>query len=274
MTDSFHKMHGLGNDFVILDARKQSLALTPAQIRRIADRRRGIGCDQVIILEPSEAADVFMRIHNADGSEAGACGNASRCIADLVMAETDASSASIETLTGTLAATRTASGTVAVDMGPVRTGWKEIPLSQDVNTAAIPIKVDMLSEPVGINVGNPHAVFFVPSVDMVPLEKLGGKIETHPMFPKRVNVSVAQVINRGHIRLRVWERGVGMTEACGTATCATAAAGVIRGLTDRQVTVSFAAGDLQLEWREDGHIIMSGPVSRSFKGTLDPDIWA
>lgn len=266
-------MHGLGNDFVILDGRLNKLALTPAQIRLIADRKRGVGCDQLIVLEPvrTVGADVFMRILNSDGSEAEGCGNATRCVADILMNEMSRQNVTVETVAGLLKAERQGA-LISVNMGSIRTDWKDIPLAQEVDTANIPLSVDVLKNPVGINVGNPHAVFFVANIDMVPLDRLGPKVEHHAMFPAKVNASIAQVIDRSHIRHRVWERGVGITQACGTAACATAAAGVIRGLTDRKVTITLDGGDLSFEWLDDGHMIMTGPATYVFRGVFDTDI--
>lgn len=272
MKKAFIKMHGLGNDFVIFDGRSDAFALDPAQIRRIADRRLGVGCDQLIVMEPPKnpAADVFMRIHNTDGSEAEACGNATRCVARLVMAEKQRNSIIIETVAGLLVAEDGGERGVCVDMGPVRTEWKDIPLACEVDTRKVPVSEGGLEGPVAINVGNPHAVFFVEDAEKINLENVGPLIENHKIFPAKVNVEVAHVAGKDHLRMRVWERGAGITQACGTGACATAAAAALRGLTGRKVTVTLDGGDLFIEWREsDGHILMTGPAAHAFSGEIE-----
>lgn len=260
----FRKMHGLGNDFVIFDARSRPLHLTTEQVRRISHRQTGIGCDQLIILEPSPRADVFMRIYNADGGEVAACGNASRCVAALL-----ASSASmIETQAGLLGA-HIESGIPTVNMGVPKLGWQEIPLAQEMDTLALPVGWDLLGTPVAVNVGNPHVVFFVDNVAKIDLARLGPLIERDPLFPERVNVSIAQIIDRHEIRLRVWERGAGLTLACGTGACATTVAAVRRGLTERRVLVHLPGGVLTIHYHEDGHLLMGGPVATAFVGEVD-----
>ena len=261
----FIKMHGLGNDFVVIDGRVAAApALDNALASALADRKTGIGCDQLIILEPSSAADFRMRIFNADGGEVEACGNATRAVGLLHGAP-----ARIETLAGILATDPVAGG-VAVDMGVPRFDWEQIPLAYAMDTLAMPVGWDELECPAGVNVGNPHAVFFVPDTDSVDLARLGPLIEHDPLFPERVNVNVATVAARGEIRLRVWERGVGETRACGTGACATAIAAIRRGLTDRRVTVTLAGGPLLIEWRGNGRIEMTGAAAESFRGTFDP----
>jgi diaminopimelate epimerase len=279
MTGSIHfrKMNGLGNDFVVLDARERPLALKPAQIAAIADRNSGIGCDQVIALEPSDFADVFMRIWNADGGEVGACGNAARCVAALLVAERGSPHVSIETESGMLAATVAKDGRVTIDMGTPRFNWNEIPLSQNFDdTRAIelsPVDDPGLSAPSVVNVGNPHCVFFVDDVEAHDLARLGPLLEHHPLFPERANISLAQVTGPDALRLRTWERGAGLTKACGTAACAAAVAAVRRGLTGREVRVSLPGGDLVIGWREgDDHILMTGPFALDYQGTLPPEL--
>lgn len=270
----FIKMHGLGNDFVILDGRDRAVTLAPAQVRAIADRRTGVGFDQLITLEPSKAGNVFMRIHNPDASEAGACGNATRCVAELLMREQGSRKpVVIETLAGLLEASDAGGGLIAVDMGPARLGWQEIPLASEADTlhvdvSAGPASAPVLSDPVCVNMGNPHAVFFTADADAIPLATVGPLLEHHPMFPERANISVAQVIDRTHIRLRVWERAAGITSACGSAACATGVAAMRRGLTDRIVDIRLDGGRLGIEWRADGHVVMTGPIAESFRGTL------
>jgi diaminopimelate epimerase len=261
----FVKMHGLGNDFVVLDARVDAVPpMTSGLARALADRKTGVGCDQLILLEASAEADLRMRIFNADGSEVEACGNASRAVGLLQGSRTR-----IETLGGIIESDLVESG-IAIDMGRPRFEWDAIPLAYAMDTLAMPVGWDALESPVAVNVGNPHAVFFVADCAGVDLERLGPQIEHDPLFPERVNVNVAAVSSRNAIRLRVWERGVGETRACGTGACATAIAAMRRGLTDRRVKVSLAGGDLAIEWREDGHIMMTGDAAESYRGTFDP----
>ena len=264
MRAAFTKMHGLGNDFVVLDTRTQPLPpISPALARALADRRTGIGCDQLIVLEESTAADLRMRIFNADGSEVAACGNATRAVAIL-----HGSPAHIETAAGILAV-QPGEGGAAVDMGEPRFEWEAIPLAYAMDTAAMPVGWEELEQPAAVNVGNPHAVFFVPNCDAVDLERLGPEIENDPLFPERVNVNVATIENRETIRLRVWERGAGLTRACGTGACATAVAAMRRELAQREVTVTLPGGSLLIAWGEDGRITMTGPAIESFRGTFD-----
>jgi diaminopimelate epimerase len=266
----FIKMHGLGNDFVVVDARKEPFELDPASARAIADRRFGVGCDQLIVMEPPEngRADVFMRIRNADGGEVEACGNATRCVASLVMAETGGGRCTVETRAGLLHAATLDGGAISVDMGEIRCGWQEIPLSREMDTLSLDLALGPLGAPVAVNVGNPHAVFFVDDVEAIDLETLGPELEHAPLFPERANIGVAQVTAPDRLRVRVWERGVGVTRACGTGACAAAAAAHRRGLTGRQVEVRLDGGPLALVWREDGHMVMTGPVATSFSGVF------
>ena len=267
----FMKMHGLGNDFVVLDAREQPLDLSIDQVRAIADRHTGVGCDQLIIVERAKSADadVLMRIRNADGGEVAACGNATRCVATTVMKEKGTTHAIIETAVGLLDAKALNGGLVVVDMGPANLDWRDIPLAREMDTAHLGITVGPLADPVGINVGNPHAVFFVDDPGAVLLETVGPEVEHHELFPECTNVEVAQVLSPGEIRVRVWERGVGITLACGTGACATLVAACRRGLTERTAKVHLEGGTLGIEWREDNHVLMTGPVATSFHGTLD-----
>ena len=260
----FIKMHGLGNDFVVLDGRDGKLPPLEAQAARaIADRHTGIGCDQVIVLEPSEIADFRMRIRNADGGEVEACGNATRAVAML-----HGEPVEIETVAGVLSA-RPEDGGVAVDMGEPEFGWEEIPLSDAMDTLDMPVGWDELERPTAVNIGNPHIVFFVPDCDKVELEHLGPAIETDPLFPERVNVNVATIEAPDAIRLRVWERGAGLTRACGTGACATAVAAMRRKLVGREVVVSLPGGQLLISWGEDGRVTMTGPATESFRGSFD-----
>lgn len=275
----FRKMNGLGNDFVVLDLREHALDLAPTDIRAIADRQTGIGCDQVIALEPSADADAFMRIWNADGGEVGACGNAARCVAALLSAEADDSEVSIETESAILGALVNDDGSVTIDMGAPRFGWNDIPLSEpfhDTNRIELqigPIDDPILHTPSVVNVGNPHCIFFVEDVDAHDLARFGPMLEHHPLFPERANISLAQVTGPGSLRLRTWERGAGLTKACGTAACAAAVAAARRGLTDRRVRVTLPGGDLTIDWRrDDGHILMTGPFALDYEGELPPKL--
>ena len=272
----FLKMHGLGNDFVVLDGRRAAIAVDAAVVRVLADRRTGIGCDQVILLEPPRHPDaqVLMRIRNPDGSEAEACGNATRCVADLLRRETGDIRVRIETAAGLLEAEAMPDGCVSVDMGPVRTGWREIPLGRAMDTERVELTLGPLSAPVCTNIGNPHATFFVTSPEAVDLAALGPVLEHHPLFPQRANIGVAAVRDRRNIRLRVWERGAGITRACGSGACAALVAANRRGLSERRATVELDGGTLDIAWRDDGHVIMAGPVALSFEGAFDPSLLA
>lgn len=268
----FLKMHGLGNDFVVFDARQAPLALSAAQARALADRRAGIGCDQVIVIEaaPTAEADAFMRIHNADGGEVNACGNAARCVAHLLMAESGRAEVRIATGAGILAATRAAGGAVTVDMGAARDDWRDIPLARETDSLHLPIAEGPLRDPVAVSMGNPHAVFFVDDAEAVDLARLGPVLETHDLFPERANIGIVQVLARDRLRVRVWERGAGLTRACGTGACAAAVAAHRRGLADRKAEIRLDGGTLHIDWREaDGHVLMTGPVATAFAGAVE-----
>ena len=267
----FVKMHGLGNDFVVFDARQTALILTPPQIAAIAHRQLGVGCDQLIVIGPARSpeAAAWMSIFNADGSEVSACGNATRCVAWLLMQQSGQDAVVIETKAGLLDATRQGDRLVAVDMGPARLDWAEIPLAQAVDTACLPLSAGPLSDPVAVSMGNPHAVFFVPDAELVDLPAWGPGLEHHAMFPERANIEVASLLGPDHLRMRVWERGTGITMACGTGACATVVAAARRGLTSRRATVTLDGGDLIIEWLENGHVLMTGPVATAFSGQLD-----
>ncbi len=266
----FTKMHGLGNDFVVFDARAAALPLTDAKVRALADRHTGIGCDQLIILEPPRAglADVFMRIRNADGGEVNACGNATRCVADAVMREKGTDHVVIETAAGLLDAARASDERIQVDMGPARLDWREIPLREACDTAHVNLSLGPLSDPVAVNMGNPHAVFFVSDATAIDLARLGPKLEHHPIFPERANIGIAQILAPDRLRLRVWERGAGITLACGSGACAALVAAARRGLTGRRAFVVVDGGELEIEWLPDGHVAMTGPVATSFSGDV------
>ncbi len=263
MGDRFHKMHGLGNDFVIIDARENPVAMFPARAKAIANRRAGIGCDQLILLEPSAIADLRMRIFNADGGEVEACGNASRAVAILLGGHS-----SIETSGGNLSAEALENG-ASVTLDAPSFDWQDIPLAYAMDTTPMPIGWDELESPAAINVGNPHVVFFVADCGKIDLEQLGPQIEHDPVFPQRVNVNVATITGDSAIRLRVWERGVGITRACGTGACATAVAAIRGGLVRSPVTVSLDGGDLTIAWSQGSRIEMTGPATYVFAGETD-----
>jgi diaminopimelate epimerase len=279
-TIAFRKMNGLGNDFVVLDARTHPLALGEDAVRAIADRKEGVGCDQLIALEPSDRADVFMRIWNADGGEVGACGNAARCVASVVAAERGEPNVRIETEGGMLEAAVSRDGSVTIDMGAPRFAWNEIPLSEPFHdTRRIelqigPIDAPVLHTPSVVNVGNPHCLFFVDDIEAHDLARFGPMLEHHPLFPERANISLVQVLGADAIKVRTWERGAGLTRACGTAACAAAVAAVGRNLTARKVKVNLPGGDLLIEWREtDDHVLMTGPYALDYEGTLPSELF-
>ena len=256
-------MHGLGNDFVVIDAREGAIEIGPARVRAIADRHTGIGCDQLIVIGRSEKADVSMQIFNADGGEVEACGNATRCIPLFVGRDV-----TIETKAGLLNAKLTDTG-ASVDMGAPRFDWDAIPLAYAMDTLHMPTSWDELPQPACVNVGNPHVIFFVEDLDALDIADLGPMIETDPLFPARVNVNFAQIIGDDTIRLIVWERGAGLTQACGTGACATAIAAIQRKLVSGPVTVTLPGGDLTIDWQPGGHIQMTGPATFVFKGEVD-----
>ena len=261
MTRRFHKMHGLGNDFVIFDAREQAIEVDARRARAIADRRTGVGCDQLILLEDSLAADVRMRIFNADGSEVEACGNAARCVTLLIGGEK-----SIETRGGIIVGTAEG-GRATIDMGVPRFGWQEIPLAYAMDTATMPVGWEKLKKPFAVNVGNPHVVFFVADADAVDLARIGPIIENDPLFPERINVNIAS-IEPGGIKLRVWERGAGLTQACGTGACATAVAAICRNLRESPVQVRLPGGALDIDWNRGSAIRMSGAGTYVYQGEI------
>ena len=268
----FLKMHGLGNDFVVLDARARPLTLTPERIRAVADRRTGVGCDQLVVISPPRGptSDAWMGIFNADGSEVGACGNATRCVAWALMQESGQPKVVLETKAGLLDAEARGPDLVAVDMGRARLDWRDIPVAQPVDTLHLGIAAGPLADPVGVGMGNPHAVFFVAEAEAVDLAALGPGLERHPLFPVRANIEVAQVLEPGRIRMRVLERGAGITMACGTGACATLVAAARRNLCGRQAEVVLDGGTLAIEWLPDDHVLMTGPVALAFAGSLDP----
>lgn len=276
----FRKMNGLGNDFLVFDARTGSPRLTPAEIAKLGDRTTGIGFDQMITIENSPAgADAFMRIDNADGGEVSACGNATRCIGWVLMQEKGASAVAIETRAGLLFASDAGEPElVTVDMGLPRLKWDEIPLAEPfADTRAIelqigPIDAPILHSPSVASMGNPHAIFWVDDVEAYDLERVGPLLENHPIFPERANISLAHVTSPESLTLKVWERGVGLTRACGTAACAAAVAAHRTRRTGRRVRVALPGGNLLIHWRpEDDHVMMTGAVETEFEGVLDRD---
>lgn len=265
MSTRFHKMHGLGNDFVVIDAREAPCPLDASQVRGIADRHTGVGCDQLIVIGPGTRTDVTMRIWNADGSEVSACGNATRCVPVLL-----GSDCTIETAAGILSASLGDGGST-VDMGTPRFGWDEIPLAYAMDTLAMPVGWGPLERPSAVNVGNPHLVFFIDDVWALPLDELGPGIETDPLFPERINVNVGEIRAPDHVVMRTWERGAGLTRACGTGACATFAAGRRLGRLAPSVRLDLPGGTLRLSESDAGHLLMSGPAVHVFSGELDPE---
>jgi diaminopimelate epimerase len=266
MRRHFHKMHGLGNDFVIVDARDEAFDVTPSLAKAIADRRTGIGCDQLIVLEPSERAHLAMRIWNSDGGEVESCGNATRCVVQLTGATRIDSD-------GGLLEGADLGDEIEVSIGEPRFGWDEIPLAYAMDTAPMPMAWDGLAHPIALNVGNPHLVFFVDDVNDVALEELGPRIEADSAFPERINVNVAEVDGDG-LRLRTWERGAGLTLACGTGACAAAVAAIKTKGASSPLQVTMPGGTLGIAWAPGEPIRMRGGATHVFEGTLDLDALA
>ena len=273
---AFAKMHGLGNDFVILDWRNDPDRRVPAAAaQRLADRRLGIGCDQILVIRPSQEADIRMDILNQDGSPSGACGNGTRCVADLVMAETGTDRISIVTDGGMLSAWRAADDQISVDMGPVFTGWQDVPLAESMDTLHVPLGVAGLPDAVCHALGNPHAVVFVEDAEGLDLARLGPQVEQSSLFPDRVNLSVLSRRDDGSFRMRVWERGVGITMACGSGACASGVAIARRGLGGDVNKIVMDGGAVTIAWqRDNGHVVMTGPVAYVASGYLSPEISA
>jgi diaminopimelate epimerase len=277
----FLKMHGLGNDFVVLDARATALDLSLERRRAIADRHLGVGCDQLIVLEQptDDDADVFMRIFNPDGGEAGACGNATRCVASVVMDERKTDQVTVQTISGLLDSQKTGVGNnglpvISVDMGLARLDWRDIPVREACDTNHMPVGLGPLQDPVGTSMGNPHATFFVDDLAAIPLGELGPRLEHDRFFPERANIGVVQPLGGGKLRLRVWERGAGLTLACGSGACAAVVAASRRGLVARKADVVMEQGTLTLEWLRDDHVLMTGGISVAFRGELDASLLA
>jgi len=277
VTREFIKMHGLGNDFVIVDAQSRPVSVNAHAIAQLSDRHTGIGFDQLITIDaPADSeSDVRVRIFNADGSEVAACGNAMRCVARLLLSA-EKTQLRIRSDAGMLEAWRSADNATSfsVDMGPARTDWNDIPLARDCDTNHVPLSLGPLEDPVAVNMGNPHAVFFVADVDAIDIETLGPTLEHDPMFPEKANIGIAQVIGKDRLRLRVWERGAGLTLACGSGACAAAVAAHRRALTGRNVEILVDGGTLNIEWRADGHVVMTGPAEESFRGSIDEAAFA
>lgn len=259
----FMKMHGLGNDFVVLDTRGHDAVMTAQLAKALGDRHRGVGFDQLAEIRSSDVADVDLDFWNSDGSRAGACGNATRCVSQYLLRQSGADSLSLRTQRGLLQACRVDADLISVNMGLPQLDWREVPLSRDVDTKALPLP----GAPVAVGMGNPHCVFFVPDVADVDVPTRGRAVETDPLFPEATNVEFAHTRSRNEIRMRVWERGTGITLACGSGACATAVAGHLLGLTDRRVRMEVDGGWLTLDWREDG-VWMTGPTAHVFDATL------
>jgi diaminopimelate epimerase len=268
-------MNGLGNDFVVVEARSAPFQPTAEEVRAIADRTSGIGCDQLIVLEPpapGEGVDARVRFWNSDGEEISACGNGTRCVGWLLMQASGRDQAVIETKAGTLYASRAGERLVSVDMGKPGLDWRDIPLASEQDTRALDVTLyddpALAAAPGCVSMGNPHVVFFVADLDAAPVKTAGPAVERHPLFPQAVNAGFAQIVDRGRIRLKVWERGAGLTQACGTGACAALVAAARRDLTDRSAVIVTDGGELLIEWRDDDHVIMTGPAAVDFAGEL------
>lgn len=270
----FRKMHGLGNDFVVFDGRTRRLDLSPASARRLAERRTGVGADTIVILDPplQAGSDVSVRFINADGTPVSTCGNASRCVAALLFEESGRTELWIDTAAGTLRAWKAGQG-ITVDMGQPRLDWREIPVARPCDTVRLPLETPF-GEPAGVSMGNPHAVFFVPDAETIDPAKVGPTIECDPLFPERTNVEFATLVAPDLIRMRVWERGVGITQACGSGACATLVAAVRRGLCGRRATIRLDGGDLTIAWGSDDRVLMTGPATTAFLGEIDDHMFA
>ena len=271
---AFLKMHGLGNDFVVFDARENAISLSTAKVQTIADRHFGVGCDTVVLIRPGGAdADASIQFFNADGSESEACFNATRCVARVLLDERGLTRVRLSTKGGFLTCSDAGKGLVMLDMGPPRLDWRQVPVASEIDTANFPLDVNGTVLPASaVSIGNPHCVLFVPDAQKAPVAELGPRIETLPFFPNRTNVEFAQVLDQTRIRMRVWERGVGITLACGTGACATAVAAIRRGLVGRKVELILDGGSLTIEWRQaDNHVLMTGPTAMPFRGRLDLD---
>lgn len=259
----FEKMHGLGNDFVVIDARDRESGLSESLIKAIAHRHFGVGFDQLAVIEKAEDADAHLVFYNADGSTSAACGNATRCISRKLLDEGDKTELTLTTARGTLKARETADGLVSVNMGHPQVDWQEIPLAREMDTLELPIE----GAPTATGMGNPHCTFFVEDAEAIDLETLGAKLEHHPLYPERTNVQFASLVGENHLRMRVWERGVGPTLASGSSSCATAVAAARRGLTGGKVRIDLDGGTLHIDWAEDG-VWMTGATMHVFSGVF------
>jgi diaminopimelate epimerase len=264
MQRRFVKMHGCGNDFAIFDERVSPVRLHPASIQMMADRHRGIGFDQLICLMADPEADAFMKIYNADGTEAGACGNATRCVADILMRETGREDAVVKTVSGRLPALRRQDGWIEVDMGLAYLDWEDIPLARPMDT----LHLDLPGDPAAASMGNPHLTFLIDDIDQVDIPMIGPRFEHDALFPQRSNVGFAQIIDRTSMRLRVWERGAGLTLACGSGACAAVVNACRRGVVDRACRVIVDGGLLDICWRDDGHVTMAGTATTAYAGEV------
>jgi diaminopimelate epimerase len=272
MIARFVKMHGCGNDFVVFDERSGAFGLTATRAAAIANRRTGVGCDQFISIEPAPPgsnADAFMRIRNPDGREAGACGNATRCVADLLARETGRRTQVIQTVAGNLNSEVLSDRRVQVDMGRARLDWSEIPLARPMDTLHLDLARGTVTDPAAASMGNPHATFFVREVERLNAAELGADLECDTLFPERANIGFAQILAPDRMRLRVWERGAGLTLACGSGACAAVVNAHRRGLADRRATVLVDGGELEIAWQGNGHVLMTGPVATAFIGEID-----
>jgi len=278
---AFVKMNGIGNEIVVVDMRARGGTIKPEEARAAA-AFGGAPYDQLMALYPSRTpgTDAFIRIYNNDGSEAGACGNGMRCVADLVAKESGKDALTFETTAGILNCWKNADGLFTVDMGVPRFKWNEIPLAEEFrDTRAIELQIGPIDEPVlhspsVVSMGNPHAIFWVDDVNAYDLERFGPLLENHPIFPERANITLAHIVARDHIVIRTWERGAGLTKACGSAACAAAVAAARLRRTGRTMKVSLPGGELTIEWREkDDHVLMTGPVEFEFKGRFDPTLF-
>jgi diaminopimelate epimerase len=272
MIARFVKMHGCGNDFVVFDERSGAFGLTATRAAAIADRRTGVGCDQFISIEPAPPgsnADAFMRIRNPDGREAGACGNATRCVADLLARETGRRTQVIQTVAGNLNSEVLSDRRVQVDMGRARLDWSEIPLARPMDTLHLDLARETVTDPAAASMGNPHATFFVRDVERLNAAELGADLECDILFPERANIGFAEILAPDRMRLRVWERGAGLTLACGSGACAAVVNAHRRGLAGRRATVLVDGGELEIAWQETGHVLMTGPVATAFIGDID-----
>ena len=269
----FEKMHGCGNDFVVLDGRRASIPLTPAVLRRIGDRHRGVGFDQLLLIELDDEADARLRFFNADGSEAGACGNGTRCVARLLFDEGAPPRLRLVVGDRWLRAELLPDGRIAVAMGEPELDWRRIPLAEDCDTLEVPLAVPGLPRPVAVSMGNPHLVFLVPDLGAIDVEGLGARLERHPILPERGNIGFAQVLAPDTLRLRVFERGVGMTLACGSGACAAMVAARRRGLVGDRVRLILDGGEVEVAWPGEGPVTLIGPTARVFSGTLAPELF-